>query len=140
MIDLMTPLSQIAPAERILLLPHCLRQSNTCAATYNQDGLQCQGCSPDCAVNRLRTAAQDKGYQAVCIAPGGKLALKFIKKKKPAAIVAVACDKELAEGIQGVKDLEKEAINPVMVVVPLSKDGCVDTEVNIEDAIKIIRC
>jgi uncharacterized protein len=138
-IDLMTPLSRIAPAQRILLLPHCLRQSNNCSAGYNQDGLQCRGCSPECAVNRLRTVALDAGYQAVCVAPGGKLALKFIKKKKPAAIVAVACDKELAEGLRGVQDLEPEAINPVMVVVPLRKDGCVDTEVDIEEAIKIIR-
>ncbi len=50
-------LSQIDPSERILLLPHCLRQSNTCVAKYDQQGLQCAGCNPDCSVNRLRTAA-----------------------------------------------------------------------------------
>ena len=138
MINLRTPLSQIAPAERILLLPHCLRHSSACQAIYNQNGLQCQGCDPDCAVNRLTTAAIRNGYKAVCVAPGGKLAIKFVKEKRPKAIVAVACDKELAEGMQGVNELEKESINPVMVVLPLVKDGCVDTEVDIEEAIKVI--
>ena len=37
-------LEQLAPipaSSRILLLPHCLRQSETCKATYNEEGLQC---------------------------------------------------------------------------------------------------
>ncbi len=138
MVNLMVSLASIAPSERVLLLPHCLRPSGTCRAISDRDGLQCQGCNPDCAVNRLRRAAVRRGYKGVCIAPGGKLALKFVREKRPQAIVAVACDKELAEGAQGVGELAKEAINPVLVVIPLVKDGCVDTEVDIARALELI--
>ncbi len=139
MVKVMTRLSEITPSERILLLPHCLRQSSGCKATYDQDGLQCRRCNPECAINQLSQAAIDDGYLGVCIAPGGKLAIKYVKAKKPKAIVAVACDKELAEGVQGVKELKKDAINPVMVILPLVKDGCVDTEVDVEKALAAIR-
>lgn len=128
-------LSQIAPSERVLLLPHCLRLSSTCQATYDQQGLQCQQCSPDCPVNRLRQAASEWGYQGICVAPGGRLALKYIEEARPKAIVAVACDDELAAGIAGVRGLET---HPVIVVIPLAKDGCVDTDMDVENGLKII--
>lgn len=136
--DAIERLSQIIPSERILLLPHCLRRSRTCCATYDQDGLQCVDCNPECPVNRLRTSALEHGYKGVCVAPGGRLALKYVKEKKPEAIVAVACEKELEEGMQGVRKLEKDEIMPVVVIIPLVKDGCVDTMVGIEEALAIV--
>jgi hypothetical protein len=131
-------LSQIAPSERILLLPHCLRQSNTCAAKYDQHGLQCAGCNPDCAVNRLRTVALDCGYKGVCVAPGGRLAVNYAKEKHPKAIVAIACEKELEEGIQGVNEFADQDVKPLIIIIPLLKDGCVDTLVDTEKALKVI--
>jgi hypothetical protein len=132
-------LERINPAERILLLPHCLRQSNTCHARYDQEGLQCASCNSRCSVNVLRAAALEFGYKGVCVAPGGRLAIKYIKEKCPAAVVAVACAKELMEGAEGVKSLAKDQIEPLIVIIPLSKDGCLDTEVEVEEAIVIIR-
>jgi uncharacterized protein len=131
-------LSQVIPSARILLLPHCLRQSNTCQARYNQQGLQCAACNPDCSVNRLRAAALEYGYKGVCVAPGGHLAIKYVQEKSPRAIVAVACEKELEEGVQGVKSLVKEKINPLIIIIPLTKNGCLDTEVDVEQALEII--
>lgn len=136
--DSISQLAHIDPSARILLLPHCLRQSNTCKAKYNDEGLQCLGCNPDCAVNRLRAAALDCGYLGVCVAPGGRLAIKFVKAKQPKAIVAVACEKELQEGIQGVKELSWDTTTPVIVIIPLITDGCVNTEVDTEEAVEII--
>jgi hypothetical protein len=50
--------------------------------------------------------------------------------------VAVACQKELEEGIRGVRGIEGGDIAAVpIVVIPLSKDGCVDTEVDAEEAL-----
>ncbi len=138
MTDVIDQLSQIPPAERILLLPHCLRRSNTCRATYDSHGLQCVVCNPECSVNRLRSAAVEYGYKGVCVAPGGRLAINFIKETRPKAIVAIACGKELEEGIQGVSSLAAEDIKPIMVIVPLIKDGCVDTIVDDEKALEII--
>ena len=136
--DLIKQLSQILPSERILLVPHCLRQSNTCKATYNQEGLQCIKCNADCSVNQLRSAALELNYKGVCVAPGGRLALKFVKEKSPLAIVAVACEKELEEGVQGVKGLADENSAPLIVIIPLVRDGCVDTEVDIKKALEVI--
>jgi hypothetical protein len=65
--------------------------------------------------------------------------VKYVKEKSPKAIVAVACQKELEEGIHGVRELsENDKLVPLMVIIPLVKDGCVDTEVDEEQALKMI--
>ena len=129
----------IEPAQRVLLLPHCLRRAETCQAKYTKQGLECTECNPDCPVNRLRQEAVRLGYKGVCVAPGGRLAIKYIEENKPLAIVAVACQKELQEGIHGISELigDGQQMIPV-VVVPLSQDGCIDTEVDIKIALEKI--
>ena len=134
-------LAQIPPAQRILLLPHCLRDSKKCQATYGPDGLECKACKPTCPINRLRRAAEEAGYGGVCVAPGGSLAVEYVRKHRPRAIVAVACQKELEMGLEEVtklgQDLGWDA--PVAMVIPLLKDGCVDTQVDVEKALETIR-
>jgi hypothetical protein len=136
--DAVEQLSSIIPSERILLLPHCLRKSNSCKATYDKHGLKCAGCNPDCSVNKLRREALKHGYKGVCVAPGGHMAVNFIREYLPKAIVAIACAKELEEGIGEVKKWIDEKIAPIMVIVPLLKDGCLDTEVDEARAIEVI--
>jgi hypothetical protein len=61
------------------------------------------------------------------------MALKFVAAMRPRGIVAVACAKELAEGIEAVGGAAgRDGDEPVIVVVPLCKEGCHDTEVDIE--------
>lgn len=124
-------LAAVHPSERVLLLSHCLRNTGVCKGKFTKRGLECGDCEEDCVLNRLSRTAIKAGYKGVCIAPGGKLALRFVEEMRPKGVVAVACDKELEEGVAGVKNLE-EAIKhaPAIVVVPLTKDGCVDTEVD----------
>ena len=132
-------LALVDTSERILLLPHCLRRSETCQAKYTKHGLECCGCNPECPVNRLSQAAIELGYKGICVAPGGSLAVNYIKEIRPKAIVAVACQKELEEGVQDVRKMGSEDISAIpIVVVPLSKDGCIDTEVDEEQAIREI--
>ncbi|MBI2848169.1 MAG: DUF116 domain-containing protein [Chloroflexi bacterium] len=125
-------LSQIEPRDRVLLLSHCLRPSQSCPTKYSKQGLECSDdCAEDCVVGRLRRAALSLGYKGVCIAPGGRLAVRYIAENNPVGIVALACTKELEEGVRAVKELAGDSQPaPVIVVVPLSKDGCVDTEVD----------
>ena len=125
-------LSDIAPAERVLLVSYCLRPSQTCPGKFDKKGLLCpEGCPEDCAIGRLRQAALTLGYKGVCVAAGGAMALRFIKEHDPRAIVAVACAKELVEGVEGVKGLAKDGKDgPAIVAIPLGTDGCVDTEVD----------
>jgi geranylgeranyl diphosphate synthase type II len=134
-------LVRIPPEERVLLLPHCLRPSETCPGRYSKQGLLCpDGCSEPCSIRTLREAAAALNYKGTCVAPGGALALRFVKEMNPRGVVAVACDKELEIGV---RDVECAALDagtemPLIVVVPLSKDGCVDTEVDIELALRTI--
>ena len=132
-------LACIDASERILLLPHCLRRSETCQGKYSRWGLKCCRCNPECPVNRLSQAAHHLGYKGVCVAPGGRLAVNYVKDIRPAAIVAVACRKELEEGIRGVRGVAGEGTqDTLIVVIPLSKDGCIDTEVYEEEALETI--
>ncbi len=133
-------LSQIDASQRILLLPHCLRPSQTCPGKYNKQGLVCpEDCAEDCIIGRLRKAALRLGYKGVCISPGGRLALKYVQESSPQGIVAVACQKELEEGIRGVKELAGgDELMPPIVVVPLTRDGCVDTEVDEVEVLRVL--
>jgi len=132
-------LAQVPPSQRVLLLPHCLRPSQTCLGKYTKQGLQCpEDCNEDCAIGRLRKAALRLGYKGVCIAPGGRLAVNYVKEIRPEAIVAVACQKELEEGIHAVQQVSGGEKIPVIAIIPLTKDGCVDTEVDEEQAMKLV--
>ncbi len=139
-------LKSVDKDKRVLLISHCLRSSKDCTAKMTKAGLECKDdCPTRCTVGRLRIMAQELGYKGVCIAPGGSMALKFIKNNDPEGIVAIACMKELEEGVCAVKELVETkkgdastGNGPVIVAVPLLRDGCVDTEVDEEEAKKII--
>ena len=49
-------------------------------------------------------------------------------------------DEELAEGIESVKKLIRKTLAavPPIVIVPLTKDGCIDTRVDLKTAIRLI--
>lgn len=133
-------LSEIAPGERVLLLPHCLRPSQSCPGKYNKQGLDCRDDCPEiCMVGRLRRKALQLGYKGVCIAPGGRLAVRFVQENNPLGIVAIACAKELEEGVHGITELSNDnRPMPHITIIPLSKDGCVDTEVDEKQALETI--
>jgi len=90
----------------------------------------------ECAIKVLRAEAERLGYKGVCVAPGGALALRYVQEKSPRLVVAVACQKELLEGMEAVAKLEKP---PKVVALPLSRDGCVDTEVDVPAALSLLR-
>jgi len=130
-------LAGIPLGERVLLLPHCLRPSQTCPGRPSRDGFACPAdCTAECPIRTLREEAHRLGYKGVCIAPGGALALRFVQDTAPRAVVAVACAKELQEGEEAVAGLPTR---PLVAIVPLSRDGCVDTEVNLDQALALLR-
>lgn len=125
-------LSSVAATERVLLLSHCLRPSQTCPGKFEKRGLICpQACEEDCTVGRLRKAALSLGYKGVCVAAGGAMALRFVQEHEPRGIVAVACTRELLEGVESFRGLaQDDTEHPASVLIPLCTDGCVDTEVD----------
>ena len=53
--------------------------------------------------------------------------------------MAVACAKELAEGIEAVRGVSgQDGDGPAIVIVPLLKEGCHDTEVDVEQGLKTL--
>lgn len=130
--------SGIPANERVLLLPHCLRPSDRCPGRPTKEGFQCPPSCPavDCPIRILRAEAERLGYKGVCVAPGGALAVRFVQEKKPRLVVAVACQKELLEGKEAVGKMEGA---PAVAALPLLRDGCVDTEVDLSAALRLLR-
>jgi hypothetical protein len=133
-------LAATPPSERVLLLSYCLRPSETCPGKFFKTGIACpDDCTEDCVVGRLRKKALALGYKGVCIAAGGAMALRFVSEQHPLGIVAIACEKELAEGREGVQKMTKNGnAQPILATIPLVRDGCVDTEVDEELAMAAI--
>lgn len=133
-------LAAVPANERILLISHCLRVSARCRARVGTAGIECEACDEGCQVNQLTRRARALGYRGVCTAPGGSMALRYVRETMPGGIVAVACRKELEEGIDHVRGMMAEGgrTAPPIVVVPLTREGCVDTAVDIDAALETI--
>jgi geranylgeranyl pyrophosphate synthase len=105
---------------RLLLLPQCLRQAETCPAPCDAAGLSCRGCG-GCPLAGLQAQAQALGYR-VLVAEGSPAVMQIILSGQADAILGVACldvlentfDKILLAGI------------PCMAV-PLLGNGCRNT-------------
>ncbi|HLA85734.1 MAG TPA: DUF116 domain-containing protein, partial [Thermoguttaceae bacterium] len=62
-------------SRRLLLLPHCLRDVDSCPGRYNELGLLCQGCGA-CRLRDLRERAERLGYN-VLIAEGSPVVMQL---------------------------------------------------------------
>lgn len=117
--------------ELLILLPHCLQYSE-CQYKITNDIHNCTMCGK-CDIKNIQDLCKKYKVRAV-VATGGTLAREWIKKYKPKAIIAVACERDLVSGINDVKQL------PVLGVLNERPNGpCFNTKVNLvrlEEAIK----
>jgi hypothetical protein len=123
---------RILPGEKILmLLPHCLQNSD-CPFKITIDINNCKNCGK-CPIGQLRDLGEK--YNAVLkVATGGTLARKWIEEVRPRAVVAVACERDLASGIQDTGGL------PVLGVLNSRPNGpCVNTHVCLEQVDQALR-
>lgn len=84
------------PNEILILLPHCL-QNTECGIRVTVDINKCQDCGK-CKITDLKRIAQKTGVH-IAIATGGSLARRIIIKHKPKFIIAVACERDLVDGL-----------------------------------------
>lgn len=119
-------------AEDILLLvPHCL-QRTSCGKNVIHDIDQCAKCG-QCNIMEILALRERYGIQC-SIASGGRQALAMVKDPKVKIVVAVACEKELSEGIRAAFP------KPVIAVPNLLPEGpCRNTRVNILEAERAIQ-
>ena len=109
----------------ILLLPHCLQRAD-CPYKITFEIENCRACGR-CSIQRLIEMGHRHGVK-LYIATGGRLARRIIKENKAQAIVAVACEFDLATGIRDTYPL------PVVGILNLRPHGpCINTDVVVED-------
>ncbi len=115
----------------MILLPHCL-QNSECPHKITVDVKNCKACGK-CSIGDLKKLAEN--YNAsLKVATGGTLARKYISERKPLAVIAVACERDLSLGIQDMTVL------PVIGVLNCRPHGpCIDTSVNIEEVEKALQ-
>ena len=114
-----------APAGGVLLLiPHCLQRSK-CKRNIISDIDECSRCG-QCNIAELIALRDELGVQCHLVG-GGQEAIRRSRDPSVKVIVAVACEKELAEGIRATFP------KPVVAVRNLQPEGpCKNTRVDVE--------
>ncbi len=111
--------------KRILLIPHCLRDSERCEAPIDDEGYHCKKCGA-CVIANITRSAEEKGLKWYMIG-GGSHAMRIVKITRPWAVLGIACFDEVMMANEKISEYGI----PTQTVL-LSKDGCVNTEVDFD--------
>ena len=115
--------SPVAPEHLLLLLPHCL-QRKACKQNVKNDLDECRRCGL-CNIGELIGLRDELGIRCV-LASGGREAATAVRDPAVKLVVAVACEKELCDGIRA-------AFPKPVVAVPNERPQgfCRDTRVDV---------
>jgi uncharacterized protein len=112
------------PNEVLLLMPHCL-QNSRCKHRLTYDIDNCKRCG-ECPLAGLLDLRDRYGVH-LAIATGGTIARRIVVQTRPRLILAVACERDLASGIQDTYPI------PVYGVLNERPHGpCLDTSVPLD--------
>ncbi len=116
---------------KALIGPQCMRDPKCKARCDPITGYKCLGCGK-CDYTRIKKACEKYGYKLYII-PGGSFVKKIMKVDKPKVALGIACFNELNESMHD--------LSPFVPVqgVPLTRDGCFNTAVNVDDVIEKMR-
>lgn len=113
----------------LLLLPSCIQLSG-CEVDLEEDTSNCRKCGRCQVAWILENSPEDI---SIVLVKGGRAATEKIKEIAPSAVVAIACEKELEEGIK------KTLSIPVWAVRNLRPEGpCRNTVVLPDEYLKTI--
>ncbi len=117
--------------DKALFGPQCMRHPECKARCDPITGYKCIGCGK-CDYTHIKKACEKYGYKLYII-PGGSFVKKIMKTDKPKIAFGIACFNELNESMHD--------LSPFVPVqgVPLSRDGCFNTAVNVDDVIEKMR-
>jgi hypothetical protein len=121
--------ASVDPRERILVVPQCIRHPKCPARLDSSKGILCKECGM-CIIKDLKSEAERLGYTFFAV-PGGRFVERIVKTVKPKAALGVACYKDLNNAMH---DLSRARF--IVQGVPLVKDGCVGTEVNLRELLQ----
>ena len=119
-------------AERIVMMPQCLRRLGACKAIETARGYDCKQCD-SCPAGPILRKATELGYRGVFMLKGGRAVAALLEEYKPGAVVGVACDYEGALGM-----LECERAGVAVQFVPLLRDGCSETDVDVSEVESVL--
>jgi hypothetical protein len=105
---------KVSPGNLLLLVPRCL-QKNGCTQTLGETIDDCKACG-QCNVTELLAIRDEFGIRC-SLAAGGREALAFVRDPQVKAVIAVACEKELMQGILAVFP------KPVLGVLNIQTNG-----------------
>lgn len=120
------------PADKLLVLsPHCL-QLTSCPHKITRDPNNCKRCGR-CNIGDLMKLSDEFGF-TFFVATGGTLARQVVKKNRPQAVLAIACERDLMSGIQDVYPL------PAVGVLNIRPNGpCNNTRVDMEEFRRVLK-
>ncbi len=116
------------PRDRMVILPACLRNSRKCRAKLTKDGYSCEMCGA-CKIGTIKKRLEGKG-QRVFVVPGGSMVLEILKRHKPKAVLGVACLNELVSAVENIS-LPSQGVQ-------LLRNGCIDTDVSLEEVFSVM--
>lgn len=114
-------ISSVPFNRRILLLPHCLKNSKLCKGEQDEMGLLCAECGK-CSISGLLREAENLGYVAI-ITEGTTITARLIESGKVDAVIGVGCMDVLRKMFMSVSKFSIPSIG-----IPLLYCGCTDTK------------
>ncbi len=118
-------------AERLLiLLPHCL-QYHQCPWKITWSIENCKNCG-SCPLGKLAHLHGKSGI-SVYVATGGTIARRVISEAKPTMILAVACPRDLAEGM-----VDAYPIPSYGILLGRPHGPCFDTELELGKVVRFL--
>lgn len=115
---------RLKPERLLVLMPHCIQYLH-CKIKVTLNIENCVMCGK-CEIKDLNELAREFNVK-IFVSSGGTMARRFVREKRPAAVVAVACERDLTSGIQDAYPL------PVIGIVNKRPQGyCLSTGVDVE--------
>jgi len=115
---------KVRPDTFLILMPHCL-QFQDCKFKVTKDIENCGKCGK-CEIVELLHLGREYGIK-LFVNTGGTSARKIVSERRPKAVVAVACERDLVSGITDSYPL------PVIGIPNIRPEGyCVSTHVEVE--------
>lgn len=122
---------KVRPDTFLILMPHCL-QFQDCKFKVTKDIENCGECGR-CEIVELLRLGREYGIK-LFVNTGGTSARKIISDRRPNAVVAVACERDLISGITDSYPL------PTLGIPNIRPEGyCVNTHVEVEKVKEAVR-
>jgi hypothetical protein len=122
---------KVPKEDRVLFIPHCLRDAKNCVASADEEGYHCKKCGK-CIIAKIVTEAE-KNKMKWYICGGGSQVINIVNKIKPKAIAGIACYNEIQMALKKLR-----CVNIPILAILLKKAGCIGTEVELEEVSEIL--